>query len=47
MGAGSLGAWPAVEMGGGEVIRDILTTLAIVTLVLIAIWGGLQWQDAY
>ncbi len=24
-------------------IRDILTTLA---LVLIAIWGGLQWQDA-
>jgi hypothetical protein len=28
-------------------IRDILTTLAIVTLVLIAIWGGLQWQDAY
>ncbi len=27
-------------------IRDILTTLAIVTLVLIAIWGWLQWQDA-
>ncbi len=27
-------------------IRDILTTLAIVTLALIAIWGGLQWQDA-
>ncbi len=28
-------------------IRDILTTLAIVTLVLIVMWGGLQWQDAW
>jgi hypothetical protein len=28
-------------------IRDILTTLAIVTIVLIVLWGGLQWQDTY
>jgi hypothetical protein len=27
-------------------IRDILWIAALVTLVLIAIWGWLQWQDA-